>query len=54
MYLVVRSAAALVDKVFAAEIILLKGTYSEVDELVTHFILMCDEKSNMFEIKCMT
>ena len=34
--------------------VLLKGTFREVDDLVTHFILTCDDESAMFAIKCIT
>ena len=53
-YLVVRSAAALVDEGFFADAVLLKGTFHEVDELITDFIVTCYDESAMFAIKCMT
>ena len=53
-YLAVRSAAALVDEGFAVDSVLLKGTFHYVDELVTDFIVVCDDESAVFAIECMT
>ena len=48
------SAVALADEGFAEDAVLLKCTFREVDELVTHFIVTCNDESTVFEIKCMT
>ena len=52
-YLDVRSAAAMVDGGFAVDAVLLKGKLQEMDEIVKHFIVTCDDKSAVFAIKCM-
>ena len=38
---------------FSAYTFLSKGTFREVDELATHFIMTCDDDSASFSIKCM-
>ena len=53
-YLIVRSDAALVDEGSAADAVLLKGTFIEVNDIVTHFIVMCYANLTVFSIKCMT
>ena len=47
-YLTFRSSAAMVDGGFAMDAVLLKGEFREVDELVRHFIVMCNDKSAVF------
>ena len=45
---------ALANEGFAADTVLLKVMFSEVDELFTHFIVRCDDESAVFAINSMT
>ena len=52
MYLIVGYSVVLVDEGFAADAVMLKGNFHEVDKLVRHSIVMCDDKSAVFVINC--
>ena len=50
IYLLVRYSAGLVDKEFSEDAVWWNGMFCEVDELVTHFIVTCDDNSTIFQI----
>ena len=52
VYLFVRSAATFVDEGFDTDAVWLKGMFCEVDELITHFIVTCNDESDIFSIMC--
>ena len=53
MYLVVRYAVALVDEGFSVYTVMFKGTFRDVDEIITHYIVMCNAYFTVFEINFM-